>query len=157
MNWKKLSQKAEYIAPWFKWISVISALAAVLGQVSNLLDWGKQGPFASIFVFLKTHVQILWLSALTAIAFALFIWISKLHKRFVSGFKDNFEGDLHINWDFVGPWRIAEENTLLVTGSDPGGITKVGAQWENYVLKFKARILRDCLGVIVRAQDLNNY
>jgi hypothetical protein len=80
----------------------------------------------------------------------------------VSGFSDNFSGDLHTNWDFVGPWRIPEKNILLVLGlgpnvDNPGGITKVGAQWENYTLTFKARIVQDCLGVVVRALDLNNY
>jgi len=38
-----------------------------------------------------------------------------------------------------------------------GGITKIGAQWENYTFTIKARILKECLGVVVRAQDLNNY
>jgi len=85
-----------------------------------------------------------------------------MHRRFVSGFSDNFKGDLQANWDFEGLWRIPEKDTLLVTGpaekrDTGGGITKVGALWENYTFTFKARIIKDCLGVVIRAQDLNNY
>jgi hypothetical protein len=29
-----------------------------------------------------------------------------------------------------------KKGILLVTGSDAGGITKVGAEWKNYILKF---------------------
>ncbi len=157
MRWKRLGQSIEYMATVFKWISYISAGAAALGSLFKLFDWGKQGSFANPFTFLKTNIQILWLSALTAAALTVWIWTSRLQRRFVDRFSDNFTGDLHANWDFVGPWRVAEKNTLLVTGSDAGGITKVGAQWENYAFTFKAHIVRECLGVIVRAQDLNNY
>jgi hypothetical protein len=44
-----------------------------------------------------------------------------------------------------------------VTGSDEGGITKVGSRWENYTFSFRARIISKCIGFIVRAQDLNSY
>lgn len=80
-----------------------------------------------------------------------------LHRRFNSGFRDNFKRSLAANWDFVGDWKTTEECELLITNSDPGGLTKIGAYWENYTLEFDAHILNDCLGVIVRAQDLNNY
>ena len=35
--------------------------------------------------------------------------------------------------------------------------TKVGATWENYTSSFDAKIVNHCLGVSIRAQDLNNY
>jgi hypothetical protein len=90
---------------------------------------------------------------------ALTLWLGllRLSSRFTSRFRDDFSENLNFNWDFVGPWRVAEKNTLLVTGSDAGGLTKVGATWENYTLSFDARITERCLGVIVRAQDLDNY
>lgn len=147
---KKISRSLEFLSKVVTWIG---AIALVIGLVSQFFEWGKGGPFR----ILKDNIQGIWLITLSATAVTLLVWMSRLHKRFVSGFSDNFTGDPHTNWDFVGPWRIPEENTLLVTGSDAGGITKVGAHWENYAFTFRARIVRDCLGVIVRAQDLNNY
>ncbi len=44
-----------------------------------------------------------------------------------------------------------------MTGSDAGGITKVGRFWENYDLLFKAHILYNCIGVIIRAESLSSY
>ncbi len=73
------------------------------------------------------------------------------------GFQDNFKNDPRQNWDFTGDWRSPERGTLLVTNSDAGGLSKVGALWENYTLSFKAKIIDSCVGVIVRGQDLNNY
>jgi hypothetical protein len=71
-------------------------------------------------------------------------------------FSDNFQGDLGKNWDFEGPWRV-KKGILLVTGSDAGGITKVGAEWKNYIFTFEAQIKNQCLGIVIRAADLNNY
>ncbi len=136
-----------------RWVAYIGSCVTIGSYILDVLEWGKSGPFR----FLQDNIQVIWLITVSAAAFTLWIWTSRLHRRFVSGFNDNFARDLHTNWDFVGPWRIAEKNTLLVTGSDAGGITKIGAQWENYVFTFRARIMTDCLGVIVRAQDLNNY
>jgi len=87
----------------------------------------------------------------------LLVWIIRINNKFIGGFKDNFKGDFRKNWDFIGPWRTINDNCLVVTGSDEGGITKVGAFWENYIYSFKAKIINSCIGVIVRAQDLNNY
>jgi hypothetical protein len=78
-----------------------------------------------------------------------------MNRRFLGGFHDQFEN--LDKWDFIGPWRIVDKGTLLVTGSDEGGITKVGSHWENYTFYFSARIISKCIGFIVRAQDLNNY
>ena len=57
----------------------------------------------------------------------------------------------------MGPWQVTDDRALVVTGSDQGGLTKTGALWENYTLTFEAKIVNRCLGVIVRAQDLDNY
>jgi Domain of Unknown Function (DUF1080) len=85
------------------------------------------------------------------------VWTQALNRRFSAGFSDNFSQSLATNWDFVGDWRVTDEGWLLVTNSEPGGLTKTGAFWENYSLHFEARILAQCLGVIVRGIDLNNY
>ena len=109
-------------------------------------------------MLLMQNVEGLWIIAISVTVLLLIVWVSRLHRRFIRGYHDTFKHDLRTNWDFEGQWRIPEKRTLLVTGpDDPGGITKAGAHWQNYTLSFSARIMRDCLGVIVRAQDLNNY
>lgn len=136
-----------------KFISALSGLGALAGWILKIVEWGYAGPFA----WIKDNAAFLWGVAVTSILLLLFLWTWRLHRQFISRFKDNFKGNLRDKWDYQGPWLITEENTLLVTGSDAGGITKVGAQWENYTLDFEAKIIDRCLGVVVRAQDLNNY
>ena len=144
----------EYSAIGFKWIGYVTGIAFLFGVVSTFFEWGNKGPF----LYLKNNLQSIWMWAITAAALLLIIWTSLLRRRFKGGFRDNFKNSLQTNWDFKGNWRIPKKGTLLVTGPDgSGGITKVGAQWENYTFTFKARIIRDCLGVIIRAQDLDNY
>jgi len=144
----------EYVALGLKWISLATGVATIFGLILKFFKWGNKGPF----LYLKDNLQFIWMWAITAVALLLVIWTSLLRRRFKGGFKDNFKGSIQTNWDFKGKWRIADKKTLLVTGPDgTGGITKVGAQWENYTFTFKAKIIRDCLGVIVRAQDLDNY
>lgn len=144
----------EYVALGLKWISWATGIATAFGFVLKFFEWGNRG----FFLYLKNNLQSVWMWAITAVALLLVIWTSLLRRRFKGGFKDNFKGAIQTNWDFKGNWRMAERKTLLVTGPDgTGGISKVGAQWENYTFTFKARIIRDCLGVIVRAQDLDNY
>jgi hypothetical protein len=97
------------------------------------------------------------LISLTLIVIAGVYWIILINRRFLIGYTDGFKKSLNLNWDYKGPWKITDDRTLLVTGSDEGGITKKGADWENYSFSFKAKILNGRLGVIIRAQDLNNY
>lgn len=154
MDWKNLYQKIEVRLEFTsKWIGYISAIILATGFISQFFAWGNQG----LFAYLTGNLQSVWFFTFTIIAFTLWLWVSRLNSRFTSRFRDNFSENLNINWDFIGPWRVAEKNTLLVTGSDAGGLTKVGATWENYTFSFDARITDKCLGVIVRAQDLDNY
>lgn len=144
----------EYIAIVLKWIGYVTGIAVLFGIVSRFFEWGNKGPF----LYLKNNLQSIWMWAITAAVLLLLIWTSLLRRRFKGGFRDNFKNSLQTNWDFKGKWRILEKGTLTVTGPDgSGGITKVGAQWENYTFTFKARIISRCLGVIIRAQDLDNY
>lgn len=133
--------------------ATITTTIALVVYLSSFFEFGNKW----LFPYIRDRFQILWLISLTLFVSLLWIWISRLRQRFTTGFKDDFRGDLRSKWDFEGPWRIAGERKLLVTGSDAGGITKVGSQWENYTFEFEAQILEDCLGVIVRAQDLTNY
>ncbi|MCX5868032.1 MAG: DUF1080 domain-containing protein [Proteobacteria bacterium] len=154
MDLKRALNKIEQpISEITKWIGYISIILVGIGYVLSFVKWGIKGQFE----FLKENIKTIWLFSLTAISFTLLILISALRRKFLLGLKDNFEGNINHNWDFVGPWRIPEKGILLVTGSDEGGITKLGSQWENYSFSFKAKIINKCLGVVVRAQDLNNY
>jgi len=134
-------------------IGFIGAISALFGYISKFFSWGNK----FFFIFIRDHSIVIWLISLTIIAVALTVWLIILNRRFLFGFSDSFKKRLDINWDFIGPWKIIDDNTLLVTGSDEGGITKKGTDWENYSLTFKAKITSSCLGVIVRARDLNNY
>lgn len=136
-----------------KVVALISSTLTLVGFITYFFKWGNAGFFALI----KDNIVFIWGIAITTIVIMISIKTLKMHNRFVKGFTDNFKKHLHANWDFKGPWRIVEKGTLLVTGSDEGGITKVGSLWENYSFMFKARIINQCLGVVVRAQDINNY
>jgi hypothetical protein len=158
MNWKNYYQKIERIGlSVAKWVAIISAFGAIIGGANTLLQWGVKGPFSQALLFFQTNYQILWLTSLTTICIVFGFRIDSLRSRFSKGFKDRFDGKLDDNWDYKGPWRIPERGTLIVTGSDEGGITKSGSHWENYSFSFDAKIISECIGVIVRAQDLNNY
>ncbi|MHC4115345.1 MAG: hypothetical protein ACYSSL_08520 [Planctomycetota bacterium] len=148
--WSRVSNYSNIVSMWVGYIGVIGI---IVGRVSQFFEWGDKW----LFSYLKDNMQWIWLVTITAFLITLWYRISRLNKRFVQGFKDNFTGDLRKNWDFTGEWRFVEKGVLMVTESHRGGLTKAGAYWENYTLKFKAFIMNKCLGVIVRAQDLNNY
>jgi len=80
-----------------------------------------------------------------------------LKRRITIAFRDNFKGDLENNWEYRGEWSKPEKGVLRALGSDEGGITKVGALWENYEFSFETKIINKVTGWIVRARDLNNY
>jgi hypothetical protein len=146
---KTLESALEFLA---KWVAYIAAAATAVGTLWAALTWGQRGPLA----YLGAHAQSAWNVAATAGLVVLWIWVLRLRNRLTNGFSDNFVGDPRQRWDFGGPWHV-DNRCLVVTGSDEGGVTKKGALWENYTLTFEARIVSRCLGVIVRAQDLDNY
>jgi hypothetical protein len=131
----------------------IGPIILLIGYISKLSVWGNE----HIFVFIRLHFVIFWLISLTIIVFVLTGWLISINKKHFGGFSDSFKGRLESKWDFIGPWKILDDKILFITGSDEGGITKVGSDWENYILTFKAKIICGRVGVIVRARDLNNY
>jgi hypothetical protein len=134
-------------------VGLIGQLTLLFGFLSSILAWGNKW-FSS---FIINHYLIIWLSSLTLFIIAGIYWIVLINRRFLIGFTDNFKRSLNLNWDYIGPWKITDDRMLIVTGSDEGGITKKGADWENYSFSFKAKILNGRLGVVIRARDLNNY
>lgn len=144
---RQVDHVLEHVARWVGYTSLAGTVLGVIGRISKL-------PWLS---FLATHLLWFWLGTLTAAVLVLFFWLRWLHRRFTMGLKETFKGDIAETFDFIGPWRKPEKGMLLVTGSDEGGISKFGAHWENYTLSCDVKILSSCLGVIVRALDLNNY
>jgi hypothetical protein len=144
------------IQPFQFILSFILGLVAVISLLTKFINWGISGPFPKIYSLLSENMIYVWLTILTILLFSSLFNLTQLNRRFLFyEFKDNFTNLDH--WDYKGEWRIPETGMLLVTGSDEGGITKVGSNWENYAIQFQARIMEDCLGVIVRAKDLYNY
>lgn len=137
-----------------KWLPLlIPSIPVVVGYVSAFFKWGIKGPFP----FLRENIDHFWLLVIAVVLVVLWIRISRVYRRFLNGFKDNFRGDLHSNWDFKGEWRLVQKGTLQVTRSGDGGLSKLGTYWENYTFAFQVYIQNRCLGAIVRAEGLNNY
>lgn len=139
---------------FFKWIGFATGAIALIGGAVSAVNRWYDLRFLS---FLHNHARDFWLFSISALVLSLWIWTWSLNRRFTQGFTDNFKGNLDSNWDNVKPWRITDDGHLLVTGSDAGGLTKVGTHWENYTLEFECKILKECLGVVVRAMNLGNY
>lgn len=149
------------IESWFRVLSPFATVAIFLIWLTGKI-FGLIKPASD---FISENLALTWLVLLTIwlIALALSFW--RIWRRFATGFSDNFRDNPSLRWDTQGKWQIPEKGTLLVQGwgaesgtrSDAGGITKVGALWENYILSCNFKLLRSCLGVIVRASDLNNY
>ncbi len=134
-------------------VGLIGQLTSIIGYLSSISKYETQG----LFSFFKTNYLIIWISSLTIIVIAIFYWIFLINRRFLLGFTDTFKKRLNINWDNKGAWTIADDRILVVVDSDEGGITKKGADWENYTFTFRAKILNGRFGVIIRANDFNDY
>lgn len=137
----------------FRYLMALPTLVLALGLLVSFITSG----ILPTFRLLYSNPQLTWLIILSLLVLTTLAWLLILARRLPSGFREDFRGDLSANWDFQGPWKKTDANTMIVTGSDQGGITKAGAAWENYTFSFRARIMNKCLGAVVRAQDLNNY
>jgi hypothetical protein len=132
-------------------MALLLAVGSGVGALGARLDWGD------FFDLLGTYALIMSLSATWIVLILIGIWVWQIRSQFSTGFVDNPRQAINQQWDFVGPWSRSKQGDLVVTGSDQGGLTKRGANWENYSITFEACIVNGCLGVIVRALDPNNY
>jgi hypothetical protein len=138
---------------------VIFALAipSALGVLLALSDWlNATSPYA---VWIRANFILMCL-AFAAIILAWTIYlVYDMRIRYIEGYKIKISGDLNATWESKGslPLRISSDNELIITDCSEGCITKTGAFWENYDLLFKANITTLCLGIIVRATDIDNY
>jgi len=149
------------IEPIAKLISSVGTIASfVLWIISIILGKKIENPEGFIqiaFEFLYSNRTIIWICFVSFAILYLSYNLFRINRLFTLGFKDNFKSNLPDNWDAPGDWRITENHELFITNSDCGGITKKGANWENYTMTFDAKIVNLCLGIVVRARDLNNY
>lgn len=137
--------------------TILGVIVVVISIIFSSYQWTPENTIMKVIKFLSSHLKELW--ALTATSLLLYVWlqVTRIRRQLNLVFTDDFKKPIEHNWDYVGPWRITTENELFVTGSDEGGLTKKGAFWENYIYQFEAKILNGCIGVIVRAKDLQNY
>ena len=154
---------------WAQFISLnladmATATAAIIGTITIIIsilfkrpELTTQSLIQSAINFLADHLILIWL--VTSSLFILFLILQyiRIRRQLNLVFIDDFTKPLEQNWDFAGPWKINHDCEMLVTGSDQGGLTKKGVFWENYVFTFEVKILRGCIGVIVRALDSQNY
>jgi hypothetical protein len=152
MRGAALAKRAWQDPVWSKVIAVaiVSILALAVGPIRVWLTTALRA------ITSNSESVWFWLVLVTIATWILWIRVSRLRDRLAIGFVDDFSGDLGQKWDFVGPWKIIDRE-LIVTGSDQGGLTRAGALWEDYTLNFDAKIINRCLGVVVRAHDLDNY
>lgn len=145
-TWNKVERAAALIV-------ALGTIALAAGYLLSFVQWGQTGPFQA----LVAQLPLIWSITASAGIVLLWVWVATLRSRFPSGFKDDFaNADPRVGWDYEGPWRV-DDHKLIVTGSDAGGLTKRGALWENYTFAFEAKIINGCIGVVVRARDLDNY
>ncbi len=135
------------------WLALIGAIFTIVGLISKSL----KSLNIQIFPFIIENFLLIWGTTISLIIILLALQLLKLNRKFTKGFKSNFRKDLDEEWDYIGDWKKQEKGILMVTNSNPGGILKKGALWENYTLTFETKIINKCLGVIIRAQDLDNY
>lgn len=94
-------------------------------------------------------------------AIVLFALITALiYKNFFANnlFSDSF--DTLDAWVNNGCATVTEEEGrrgISVCGHDLACITSVGFSWENIEITFKAKIITNCLGLVVRAQDEEEF
>ena len=154
VSWRLKWRRAKRVAATvLTWVGLVAGALPLVAPLATPLG----GRVLPAIAFVRSHGSTFWMFGLSAVTIALLIWVTSLHRRFATRFKDDFKKPVNLNWDYRGNWHVSDENALVVTDSSDGGLTKVGALWENYTFSFQAKILRNCLGVVVRARDLDNY
>jgi len=148
LNSEAVNRSASFATVLTLFVAILSSLVTAL-PIANVLP--------QVSVFIEKHIATIYSAFILVAIVYLYLTYFRLNRRLTIGFRDNFKGSLDRNWEYKGEWTIQEKGTLCVRGADEGGITKVGALWENYDFSFKAKIVNKKSGWIVRAHDLNNY
>lgn len=146
---------------WSTRIGWIGGLAGVIALIISCIlkqfNLDETTLIKKIVDWIVAHRVRVSLIILTLFFVYLFLQYLRIRNRITVGFKDSFKNPLNFNWDYIGNWKITAQHELFVTGSDEGGISKKGAFWENYTLTLDCKIVRDCIGIIIRVNDIQNY
>lgn len=144
---------------------ILSNLLNIATLIATLtfLILSALGSLTKLSSFLAEHLITIFSIFILSALFYLYLEILRLKRRITIAFRDNFKHDFENNWEYKGQWSQPEKGVLRVRGGeegsrgDEGGITKVGALWENYEFSFETKIINKVTGWIVRARDSNNY
>ena len=134
-------------------------------MLSSFIDFIlKKRIFSWVGKLLVMHWVILVFVVFAIFMGLLYLKIHRFKKYVVPSFKDDFKfkKNLDKNWDYKGSWDSISRGGLSVTQSEIGDITRVGHLWTDYSFEFTTVIVtpvikHQCIGWIVRAQDLSNY
>jgi hypothetical protein len=147
----------EFLNPYLEFLKTIIEILSSIGILYLIIGFivrfftVSSGFLFNIFI---ANFQVIWLITLSLIIITIYFRLRRINSKFFTRFIDNFN---HLdNWINTDKWKL-DKKTLIVSHCEPGGITKMGQLWENYEITFNAKILNQCIGVIIRAQDLDNY
>ena len=135
--------------------SIIGVILSVLSALITTINWKPESLLRTVLGYVTEYRAIIWGATLTLAVIYLALQYRKIRKQLSVAFNDDFKRPLDENWDYIG-WKCSN-GELTVTGSDEGGLTKKGTFWENYIFSFESKIINNCIGIIVRAKDLQNY
>ncbi len=148
---------------WKRIVGVALGLAAIFAVLDYLQKWGVllwlAVHIAALVVWLDANWQPVTIAVLALTILYVFQRLYRLEKHSPISYSDNLKSieDLRKGWHFEGGWTIPTRGELRVTQSPAGGITRVGQLWTDYNFEFTAVLESECIGWIVRAQDLSNY
>ena len=138
-------------------VGIIGGLLYFFGLLIKAFQWSVQGPIGSILSFFQNQYILVLLILLIFILLIPSIFrINKLEHYIYKRYVINFDAYSPEKWDCDKVLSMAD-GSFVITDCDRGCISKIGINWENYTIKFKAKIVNLCLGIIIRAQDLDNY
>lgn len=110
-------------------------------------------------IWLRDNFVYVWLFGLTLCILMIFNLVYDFRKKFIEGYTVNLRRDPSHVWQSRdgSVYKTNRDHDLIVTNSFEGCITRMGNSWENYDLFFEAMITHACIGVIFRAESINDY
>lgn len=150
------------------------------GRETLVGGWGNQTTKRILYLFKNFKIDtITSFSTLTLVLIAYVFWQNQATLLFASIFviftfliiaiysqvmnKDSYlisltNRDDKDDWIGRGVFEYDRvHNAYLMTNSEPGFIYSQCLNWSDYLFEFEFKIIKDCLGVIVRATNLSNY
>lgn len=117
----------------------------------------------NLFTMLFSKEEYSWLVTVVVVLDAiivLFLLGSIIYKLIYSNelFSDSFKSvDKWIGSNILSVTDAEGRHGVRVSGGDLAAQTSVGYLWENIELTFEAKVMNSCFGIVVRAQDEQNF